>query len=876
MRFKKLSGAVVATLGAVLVGMSAGTIHVIDSHAGAMIGTTNGIQTIKHVVVIMQENRSFDSYFGTYPGADGLPVDANGNFATCVPDPAAGTCVYPYHDFRDANIGGPHSFSSSITDINNGQMNGFISATEAAGAPRVDVMGYHDRREIPTYWNYAHGYVLQDHMFAPTLAWSQVDHNYMVSGWSATCSDPSDVSTCKTAMGPTDPNKAPAYPSQPDYAWTDITYLLHKAGVSWGYYVSSGTQPDCDDGALTCIQKPQPSACGTPNVWNPLPDFLTVHQDNETGNIMDVRNFYTAAATGTLPAVSWVIPGAGNSEHPSALVSTGQSYVAGLVSALQNGPDWESTAVFLSWDDWGGFYDHVVPPTVDGYGYGIRIPGLVISPWAKHGYIDHQVLSHDAYLKFIEDDFLGSQRLDPTTDGRPDPRPDIRESKAALGDIANDFDFTQKLQPRVLTLSTQSQTGTTGGGSLVINGASFSGATAVAFGSKAALSFTVDGDRQITAVVPPGSGTVSVTVTTLGGTSQKVTADLFTYATRPSVSSVTPSIGAVAGGNSVIIRGAGFTGASSVMFGTWPATSFTVDNDSQISSVSPPAGNSGPVDLTVNTSLGISSILPGDQFGYVNPPGITSISPNAGKSAGCSTVSINGSGFTGAVDVEFGVNKALKYTVVSDSLITAEVPPGKNVVDVNVTTAGPSAITASDQYTYVPPPVVTKVSPRFGPLTGGTTVTITGTGFTGAFEVRFGVVAKAVSFTVDSDTQITAISPVGNTTVNVLVTTAIGGTSPKDRAHDTFTWIGPPTVTKVFPRQGAALGGTATVVTGTNYSGVTAVYFGAIPAASFTVTSGTKISAIAPAGTSGSTVDITVVAGGGTSAISAADTFKYV
>jgi hypothetical protein len=97
------------------------------------------------------------------------------------------------------------------------------------------------------------------------------------------------------------------------------------------------------------------------------------------------------------------------------------------------GPDWDSTAIFLSWDDWGGFYDHVVPPQIDDNGYGLRVPGLVISPYAKRGYIDHQVLSSDAYLKFIEDDFLGGARLDPKTDGRPDPRPDVRENQKLLG-----------------------------------------------------------------------------------------------------------------------------------------------------------------------------------------------------------------------------------------------------------------------------------------------------------------------------------------------------------------------------------------------------------------------------------------------------------
>ena len=101
-----------------------------------------------------------------------------------------------------------------------------------------------------------------------------------------------------------------------------------------------------------------------------------------------------------------------------------------LINAAMQGPDWNSTAIFLRWDDWGGFYDHVVPPSVDQNGYGLRVPGMVISPYARQGYIDHQTLSFDAYLKFIEDDFLGGQRLDPATDGRPDPRPDVRENAA--------------------------------------------------------------------------------------------------------------------------------------------------------------------------------------------------------------------------------------------------------------------------------------------------------------------------------------------------------------------------------------------------------------------------------------------------------------
>jgi phospholipase C len=124
------------------------------------------------------------------------------------------------------------------------------------------------------------------------------------------------------------------------------------------------------------------------------------------------------------------------------------------VNAAMNGPDWDSTAIFLTWDDWGGFYDHVKPPSVDVNGYGLRVPGLVISPYAKTGYVDHQVLSFDAYAKFIEDDFLNSQRLDPKTDGRPDPRLDVRENASVLGDLARDFNFNQlPAQPKLLPVN---------------------------------------------------------------------------------------------------------------------------------------------------------------------------------------------------------------------------------------------------------------------------------------------------------------------------------------------------------------------------------------------------------------------------------------
>jgi phospholipase C len=164
--------------------------------------------------------------------------------------------------------------------------------------------------------------------------------------------------------------------------------------------------------------------------------------------------------------VSWLAPSSAVSEHPPAAESSGQSYVTSVVNAVMRGPDWSSTAIFLAWDDWGGFFDQVVPPNVDQNGYGLRVPAIVISPYARKGFVDHQTLSFDAYDKFIEDDFLHGQRLDPRTDGRPDPRPDVRENVNILGNLTADFDFSQ--QPRssqVLPVRpTTTLTGTRSGG----------------------------------------------------------------------------------------------------------------------------------------------------------------------------------------------------------------------------------------------------------------------------------------------------------------------------------------------------------------------------------------------------------------------------
>jgi phospholipase C len=266
-----------------------------------------GIHKIKHVIIIMQENRSFDSYFGTYPGADGIPM-RDGKPAVCVPNPRGG-CARPYHDRADLNGGGPHGEGNAVADVNGGKMNGFIQQRDAAraschvaddpacaGTRTPDVMGYHTAAEIPNYWKYAENYVLDDHMFEPVKSWSLPDHLYMVSAWSARCKNRSPMSCVNNIVGPYGVNKfQKAVDSELrkgkasiDLAWTDITWLLYAHHVSWRYYVQAGIQPDCDDDdAETCAAVKQ--NVQTPGIWNPLPLFGDVQSDNPPARTATTR-----------------------------------------------------------------------------------------------------------------------------------------------------------------------------------------------------------------------------------------------------------------------------------------------------------------------------------------------------------------------------------------------------------------------------------------------------------------------------------------------------------------------------------------------------------------------------------------------------------
>ncbi|WP_375502411.1 beta strand repeat-containing protein [uncultured Jatrophihabitans sp.] len=393
---------------------------------------------------------------------------------------------------------------------------------------------------------------------------------------------------------------------------------------------------------------------------------------------------------------------------------------------------------------------------------------------------------------------------------------------------------------------------TTGGTTVTVTGTGFTGATAVLFGSVSATSFTVVSDTQLTAASPAqAAGAHNIFVTTAGGKSATVTADRFTYVkpSRPSVSSIAPNHGIESGGTTITVTGKSFDAGTTVSFGTVAAPDVTVLSSTQLRVVSP-AQTPGTYDLKVTTAGGTSGAVAGDRFTFTpRTPAISSVTPATGTSLGGTKVTVTGSGFSNTTEVDFGTAAGTGVNVLSDTKLTVVSPQhaGGAVSIAVVTTTGTSASGSTDTFTYVvPAPTVLSVNPASGPTTGGTTVTITGTAFSAATQVRFGNLA-ATSFTVVSDTTITATSPAqASGTRTIYVVTAQGAS--RSGSSSAFTYKSTaPAVSSVSPASGTARGGTAVTITGVRFSAATQVLFGAVAATSFTVDSDTQITAVTPA-----------------------------
>ena len=413
---------------------------------------------------------------------------------------------------------------------------------------------------------------------------------------------------------------------------------------------------------------------------------------------------------------------------------------------------------------------------------------------------------------------------------------------------SNGFDFAYGSAPALTSIAPATGP-VTGGTTVTLTGERFTSATQVTFGTEAVTTLTVVSDTQLTVVTPAhAAGAVDVTVTTLFGTSGAVT---FTYGPLPALVTASPNQSPVAGGVTVVLTGTGLLDASSVLFGTVAADSFTVDSDTQITTVAPAGTDS--VNITVVTPFGTSNGLP---FGYGVSPLQSTLAPSLGLIAGGETVTITGERFTGATSVTFDGASAA-FTVDSNTQITAIAPAhARGIVDVITTT--PFGVSNPLGYAYGAVPAITSLAPALGPIAGGTSVVITGTDFNGATAVSFGGLA-ASDLTVVNATQISVTTPphaAGN--VDVIVTTPYGTS-----AAATFTYGAPPAITTLTPDRGAFAGGTSVVIAGTALSNATSVLFGGTPAASFVVNSATQITAVTPAGTDA--VNVTVITDFGTS-----------
>jgi phospholipase C len=346
---------------------------------------------LQHIVTVVMENRVYDQYFGEYCLTLGPYCSWTGNgipAGTCVPfDPRipTGPCVKPYNltplQYVEPDM--PHNWNSGVTAWDNGAMDGFYAAEGGGSAP----FGHFNGSTIPTYWDLAEQYAISDNMFAGNLSYSLPNHWYLLAGRAPNLTQMSYISDTKDRA---------AYINESNQVPT-IQDALNRTGTSWKYYDWSL------DNRSTSLSIYNPISDGSAfSYWNPLAAQAETYAPHLASHYVPRADFLSDAQNGSLPSVSWVIPDWTASDHPPENVTDGEAFVAQLVNAVESGPDWSSTAIFVVWDDYGGFYDHVAPASVHQKLLSFRSPTIVIGPYAKENYISHAPLDFFSLLRFVE------------------------------------------------------------------------------------------------------------------------------------------------------------------------------------------------------------------------------------------------------------------------------------------------------------------------------------------------------------------------------------------------------------------------------------------------------------------------------------------
>jgi phospholipase C len=388
-----------------------GAIHGVESGS-----VPPGFEKIQHIVFIIKENRTFDNYFGKFPGANGATTAriSTGQVIPLrhMPDRAP-------HDIC-------HTWSCAHTVIDGGKLDMFDLVPTGNVNGDYDAYSELNPEDIPNYWTYASNFVLADNTFSSLVGLSFPNHLYTIAATGAgTLDTPIDQQLLHTENWGCDAapvTQVPVMDSQgnisrvfPCFDFPTLGDSLLSAAVSWKYYAPSQGQPGYIWSAFDAVNHIR----NTP-IWQ--------------SNVVPTEGFVQDAANGTLPAVSWLITGT-NSEHPVGSTCGGENWTVQQINAIMQGPDWDSTAIFLTWDDFGGFFDHVPPPDVDEFGLGLRVPLLIISPYARAGYISHTQYEFSSVLKFIEERF----GLAPLT-----------ARDAGANDTLDSFDFTQAPLPPLI------------------------------------------------------------------------------------------------------------------------------------------------------------------------------------------------------------------------------------------------------------------------------------------------------------------------------------------------------------------------------------------------------------------------------------------
>lgn len=406
--------------------------------ASTMLNRRTAADKISHVVIVLQENRSFEDFFAGYPGADapmtgcGAPQSEHGSARR--PAPASIKCPPGDDAIRlhqvtfKSNPNLEHLFQAALIDWNDGKMDGFSHWGLYGRYHHTAAYAYVDRAEVAPYWSLAHQYVLADAMFPTEFGPSWTAHLTLVAGTDnigdklALADFADGKSSCKAAPGTktttVNARRVIARETGPFPCldqFNTMASALDEAGVSWKYYTAR---------VLKAF------------IWSPFAAIKYVFDgpDWENDLVQPQTRVLTDAAQGNLASVSWVTPSKADSDHPGAHSDTGPSWVASVINAIGESPYWNSTAIVVLWDDWGGLYDNAPPPQLDFRGLGIRVPCLIISPYAKRDYVDHTQYEFGSVLKFIEEVFPAVKPLGRTSAGYTDRR---------AASLDNAFDFSQ-------------------------------------------------------------------------------------------------------------------------------------------------------------------------------------------------------------------------------------------------------------------------------------------------------------------------------------------------------------------------------------------------------------------------------------------------